>query len=79
MSGLKAVEGVLLFTATLTAAQESLRLSTQDGILQHLTGRGKKKKATGKLKNLNINSPTGGQQPNTPKVTVSEQPDTQKE
>lgn len=58
--------GVLLLTEALTAAQESLRLSTQDGILQHLTG-SSKKKPTGKLKNLNINSPTRGWQPNTPK------------
>lgn len=35
--------GVLLLTEALTAAQQSLRLSTQDGILQHLTGSSKKK------------------------------------
>lgn len=78
MSGLKAVEGVLLFTATLTAAQESLRLSTQDGILQHLTDRGKKK-SNWKAEKPEHKLTHRGQQPNTPKVTVSEQPDTQKE
>jgi len=33
----------------------------------------------GKLKNLNTNSPKRGWQPNTPKVTVPEQPDIQHE